>query len=177
MPISILSRNLFEDIGRDFWHDIVRYRSRGLEFRDVVVYPTQAMALAKSLGVVRGGPDWPYFPFQIVLRHCRGPVPIRCDARPDATEGPAERAGAGLWCGPVSHHFGHMVADFGMRIAASARFDPDTPLVFSTWDRDGPAPPHFFWEILDHLGVPRGRVRLVARPTRFARLRALPQAE
>jgi len=70
-----------------------------------------------------------------------------------------------------------MIADFGMRIATSGRVDAVTPLVFSIWDTAGAEPPPFFWQIIDHFGIDRQRVTLVRKPTRFARLDVLPQAE
>lgn len=87
------------------------------------------------------------------------------------------RIDAGIWCGAISLHFGHMVADFGMRIAGSSRLDGALPMVFSVPPFRDPQPPVHFWEIVDHLGIDRGRVLLVRTPTRFARLYVLPQAE
>lgn len=166
-----------EDTGGRIWPDPRHARARGLGFSDIVVYPTQRMRLGRAMGIVQGGPDWPWFRFQLAARHCRGPVPVPCDLRPDTARAPEEEAEAGLWCGPISFHFGHMVADFGMRIAAARLLDARTPLVFSIWDAPGVAPAPFFWEIVDHFGIARERIRLVARPTRFAQLRVLPQSE
>jgi hypothetical protein len=70
-----------------------------------------------------------------------------------------------------------MIADFGMRIAASGGIDPKLPLVFSLPPFREPEPPVHFWQILDHLGIDRSRVLLLRTPTRFARLHVLPQAE
>jgi hypothetical protein len=88
-----------------------------------------------------------------------------------------ERVDAGIWCGPITLHFGHMVADFGMRIVGSSRVDAATPLVFSLPPFRDFEPPPYFWDIVDHLGVDRRRVLLVRKPTRFDRLFVLPQAE
>ncbi|MGD9615104.1 MAG: glycosyltransferase 61 family protein [Alphaproteobacteria bacterium] len=146
-------------------------------FRNIVVYPTQELLRHLSGGAFfRGGPDWPYFATQIYARHCWNLIPRPVDSRPHRTEPPSDRIERGIWCGPVSNHFGHMVADFGMRIAVSSRLDPVTPLVFSIAP-DAPEPPPFFWQILDHLGVDRRRILLVQRPARFGELRVVPQAE
>ena len=64
-----------------------------------------------------------------------------------------------------------------MRIAASSRFDPEMPLVFSVPPLRDPEPPSHFWEITDHFAIERPRVLLVRTPTRFGRLYVLPQAE
>jgi len=88
-----------------------------------------------------------------------------------------ERVEAGMWCGAISLHFGHMIADFAMRIAASNRFDREIPLVFSVPPFRDPEPPSHFWQIIDHFGIERQRVLLVRTPTRFGQLYVVPQAE
>jgi hypothetical protein len=148
------------------------------QFRHVIVYQSQELLKHLSGGAFfRGGPDWPQFHSQVYARHCWNLIPRPADSRPSRAEGPPESAECGIWCGPVSNHFGHMVADFGMRIAASSLLDPTTPLVFSISDAAAAEPQPFFWQILDHLGIDRRRVLLVRRPTRFDRLFVLPQAE
>jgi hypothetical protein len=147
-------------------------------FRNIVVYPSQELLRHLSGGAFfRGGPDWPHFHVQVYARHCWNLIPRPVDRRPSRAAAPAERADSGIWCGPVSNHFGHTIADFGTRIAASNRLDMATPLVFSLSDAAGSEPPEFFWQILDHLGVDRSRVLLVRQPTRFERLLVVPQAE
>lgn len=147
-------------------------------FTNIVVYPSQEVLRHLSGGAFfRGGPDWPHFSAQIYARHCWKLLPRPVDSRPNPSDSALERADRGIWCGPVSNHFGHMVADFGMRIAVSNRLDPTTPLVFSIAAEGDAAPPPFFWQILDHLAVERDRVLLVRRPTRFSELRVVPQAE
>ena len=88
-----------------------------------------------------------------------------------------ERVEAGMWCGAISLHFGHMIADFAMRIAASNRFDREIPLVFSVPPFRDPEPPSHFWQIIGHFGIERQRVLLVRTPTRFGQLYVVPQAE
>src|SRR5579863_9322328 len=147
------------------------------EFRNLLVYPSQEVLRHLSGGAFfRGGPDWPHFARQIYARHCWKLFPRPVDARPHPSDRSVETADRGIWCGPVSNHFGHMVADFGMRIAASSGLDAASPLVFSIWE-EGAEPPPFFWQLIDHFGVERSRVVLIRTPTRFARLRVVPQAE
>jgi hypothetical protein len=148
------------------------------QFADIVVHPTQELLRHLSGGAFfRGGPEWPHFATQIYARHCWRLIPRPVDSRPRPSDHAVEPADCGIWCGPVSNHFGHTIADFGMRIAASSRLDRVTPLVFSIADAPDTEPPPFFWQIIDHLGVDRRRIMLVRRPTRFARLAVLPQAE
>lgn len=144
-------------------------------FRDVVVYPTQGL-LAPPWTLFRGGPDWPWFWLRRAERHCRYRARIPLDVRPHR-----ERPGVlpvepkGTWCGPVSQHFGHAVANFGSRIAEASVLPRDRPLVFSA--RPGEQPPPFLWEVLAHFGVGRERVRIVSEPTLFSSLLVPPQAE
>src|SRR5437762_9112829 len=70
-----------------------------------------------------------------------------------------------------------MVADFGVRFAASALLDGTPPLAFSIWDDPKAQAPPFFWQIVDHLAIDRSRVLLVREPMQFGRLLVLPQAE
>jgi hypothetical protein len=135
--------------------------------------------------------EWPYFDPQFLPAfwpHLYGdaqPAPQDsrralarlADAHAPTSEQVIETMDAGIWCGPITLHFGHMVADFSMRIAGSSRIDAATPLVFSLPPFRDFAPPPYFWDIIDHLGVDRRRVLLVHKPTRFHRLSVLPQAE
>lgn len=147
-------------------------------FRNVLVHPSQEVLRHLSGGAFfRGGPDWPHFATQVFARHCWKRLPRPVDSRPYPADRAAEPADHGIWCGPVCNHFGHMIADFGMRIATSSRLDSATPLIFSIWATPGAEPPPFFWQIIGHLGVDRRRVMLVDRPTRFARLDVVAQAE
>jgi hypothetical protein len=182
-------------------------------FADIIVHPTQEMPMP-SADTYRGGPEWPHFAHQILVRHCWGAIPRAVDLRPHPAERewpyfdrerylnprfsrhrwrppPAlgsddrhsagsswvETADTGIWCGPITGHFGHMIADYGMRIALSARLDPASPLVFGMQPLPDAQPPPFFWHMLDHLAVDRRRIMLVRQPTRFALLSVVPQAE
>lgn len=153
-------------------------------FHDVTVAPTEYLRNSTgrlpreaSGGIYRGGPVFPRFAIQVAARHRRGWLGLPRDARPRIT-GPVEaQAEIGLWCGPVSPHYGHMIADFGMRIATASRFDRTTPLVFSAGPAAMGPPPAFFWGLVEHFGVDRGRICLIERPTLFRTLLVPPQAE
>jgi hypothetical protein len=127
-------------------------------------------------------PDWPYYDPQVFLalfgpEDRRKGIAALADVHAPLSGAAVERADEGIWCGPIILHFGQMIADFGMRIAASGRIDPAMPLVFTMPPLRDIVPAPYFWEIIDHLGVDRGRVLLVRKPTRFGRLYVLPQAE
>jgi hypothetical protein len=144
-------------------------------FANVVVYPTQDM-LRPPWTLFRGGPDWPWFWLRRDERHCRYRSRIPLDVRPRrGSREPMRDEPKGTWCGPVSQHFGHAIANFGSRIAEASVLPRDRPLVFSA--RPGEVPPDFLWQMLRHYGVDRERVRIVSEPTRFASLLVAPQAE
>ncbi|WP_232631002.1 glycosyltransferase 61 family protein [Methylobacterium sp. Leaf118] len=150
-------------------------RARARVFADILVHPSLEV-LRNPRPLFRGGPAWPRFETQVLARTCWFPLPVPIDAKPPPCP-PAAEAGEGVWCGPVSFHFGHMVADFGMRLAASSRAFPELPLVFSIWNLPGAEPLPFFWQIVDHLGIDRARIHLNRVPTLWRRLHVLPQAE
>lgn len=142
-------------------------------FRDVLVMPIESFHQG---AMVRGGPAWPRFPWQVRARHSRGLLPIPRDAAPSRLAPPEAELAEAAWVGPVSFHFGHQVADFGMRLAASA-YGTDGPLLFAMRPEDQPEPPAFFWQILEHLAVDPARVVLARVPTLVRRLHVFPPAE
>lgn len=148
--------------------------SRRRSFRDVVVMPTETF---HDGSMFKGGPLWPRYAFQWGARHARGRFPFPRDARPTAIARPEVVLETGTWCGPIAYHFGHAVADFGMRLAMSGHADRSQPLLFSIQQREDFQPPDFFWQMLDHLEIERTRVVLVRRPTLVRELHVFPQAE
>ena len=84
-----------------------------------------------------------------------------------------------LWA--IVDAFGHQVADFSMRLVLMRATWPDLPIAFASrpdlgyHSRDS-APP-WFGAILDWLGVPAERVRIITAPTRVRELYVAPQAE
>ncbi len=153
--------------------DFAFLRGRERTFTNIIVHPVQEMRDPATRVFFRGGPDWPHFHAQVLARHCWGPIPWPVDSKPRPADGVPETADAGIWCGPIAGHFGHMIGDFAMRIAESGRVEPGLPLVFSSRGR----PPAFFWDAIEHLGIERSRIMLVRKATRFARLSVVPQAE
>lgn len=153
-------------------------------FKNIVVMPTQHLRVGTGKavkrdrqGIYRGGPLWPAFAFQLRARHCRGLIPLPHDSKPVFEGEPSRYIESGIWCGPISDHFGHMIADFGMRIAEAAHRIADVPLVFSIGPDRAAAPPAFFQFILAQLRVPESRVLLIREPARFGTLHVPAQAE
>lgn len=136
-------------------------------------------------------PQWPYFDpgFLAVFWPQLGldpnlPIGARREAAlrlaADHAPLPAQMTGrveAGIWCGPIHLHFGETIAAWGMRIAGSGRIGDALPLFFGMPPLRGIEPRPFFWDLLDHLQVDKGRVMLIRAPTRVDRLYVIPQAE
>lgn len=152
-------------------------------FEDITVMPTQGLRNGLGsrqnrppCGLYRGGPVWPRFALQVRARHCRGLIPVPVDRRPYPAA-PVQHLPCGIWCGPASPHFGHMISDFGMRLPAAALAVPAWPLMFSVGPAEAPEPAPFFWQLLAHFGIAPERVVLVREPVRVGRLAVPAQAE
>lgn len=152
-----------------------------LTFYDVWVGPTQEILKAPAASLFRGGPLWPDYDDQTLARQCRGIEIKVVDDKPSFDTSGDLRVDEGIWCGPTVHHFGHMIADFSMRVILSAQLSPGLPLVFSgaAADKKGKIQdaPSYFWAMIDHFRIDRKRVVIVREPTLFRTLHVFPQAE
>ena len=154
-----------------------------LEFSDVTVVPFTHLLGGKAAH--KGGPIWPDWDAQVEARHCRGGKPI--DTRPESPADPGEmrRIEAAQWCGPIHAHFGHMIADFGMRILPSRLNGETAPLLFSgvpvaRYQERKPAfraTPPGFNDMLIYAGVRPRRVLIDTEGLRVGTLFVEPQAE
>lgn len=141
-----------------------------LEFADVVV--TASMSRS-SPGVI-----WPDFERQYHARHLWFGEPA-C-TRPDLPEGPvAAEAGSAIFVAAADDDFGHLVASVAPRLPQSLAEGGARPLVFSTRTPQTLAslPPAFRAVMFDWFAIPPERLRLIHRPTRFARLAIAAQGE
>ncbi|GEP12445.1 glycosyltransferase 61 family protein [Methylobacterium gnaphalii] len=143
---------------------------RSQAFRDVIVVPQRGDRY-------HGGPIWPNFYLRVRARTCWGIIPVPIDTRPHASAPPHRIIDAGVWCGIVGLHYGHMIASLGMRIVASAALDPALPLIFSLPDVDLFELPPYFWQMINVLGVDRQRLLFIREPVKVLRLYVFPQAE
>jgi hypothetical protein len=151
-----------------------------LTFSDVCVGPNEAVLQAPAGSLFRGGPLWPDFAQQVEARQCRGEEIKAVDDMPTFDPVTDIKVEEGVWCGPIVFHFGHMIADFGMRIALSASLNGDVPLVFSGYNASRPKlqePPPYFWAMVDHFKISRKRILIIRTPTMFRKLHVFPQAE
>ncbi|MDO9452313.1 MAG: glycosyltransferase 61 family protein [Stagnimonas sp.] len=150
-------------------------------YKSIVVGPTEAVLQAPAGSLFRGGPRWPQFGDEVESRHCRGITPRPIDDEPLSNDPAVSTIAEGVWCGPVARHYGHMIADFGMRIAQSALLSGNTPLLFSIPQlfrgKHQQYVPSFFWSILDVYDIPRSRIVLIDSPVTVDTLTVYPQSE
>ncbi|WP_250396992.1 glycosyltransferase family 61 protein [Synechococcus sp. MU1651] len=120
-----------KDWSQLIWEDW-RFRTRQpgrwqrMTLRDVPVAPIEELLMRWAGGSVwRGGPQlMPWHPICPGLRHYRGDEPADDPAlrMESADQWPVE-SGRLFWCGPIVHHFGHQLGEFGGRILL-ASLDP-----------------------------------------------------
>ncbi|MBT5338784.1 DUF563 domain-containing protein [Candidatus Falkowbacteria bacterium] len=151
-----------------------------MQFESVVVTPMYELIQAnQGLSTHRGGPILPNWDSQIRARHLRGLNPV--DDIPKLDEEPLQQIQAGVWCGPVSNHFGHQISEFSMRLPQSLIDNPDACLIFSVMKDSGIISldncPAFFRDILDWFGVKPSQVLIVSKPILVRTLVVFPQAE
>ncbi len=151
-----------------------------LSFRDVLVTPyTDLLQAGHSHLAHRGGPLWPDFDSQYEARHRRRDVVVDDEPEPQLQE--EYLKGTWAWAGPITAHFGHQILEFSMRLAPTLAHDPDARFLFGVtsfarFQTIDNAPP-FFKAILDWLGIPLRRCRVVSAPTLVETLVVAPQAE
>lgn len=154
-----------------------------MQFSGLQVAPYESVLHKGPGGALhKGGPLWPDWDTQHAARHCRAGAPV--DERPDAPEVTA-RIGEAQWGGPIVHHFGHMIADFGMRILPSVFGGVSAPLLFYGFP-DMPyrrhedrlrATPRAFQDMLAYAGLGAGDVRIEVDGIEVDTLHVAPQAE
>ena len=139
------------------------------EFNDVLVMPIQKLVMGKDM---KGGPIWPNWAQRSFERHCRNGKPM--DTMPTLLGSPARMTiSPAFWGGFVTHHFGHQIADFLMRILPSRLMEPDARVLFSA---QGPEP-RWFREVLNWMDVPAGNVHIIREPAWLPRLAVVHQPE
>lgn len=149
-------------------------------FEGVVVAPySELLDSPGGLSDHRGGPHWPDWEKQTWARHQRGNRPV--DAEPVRVDARSRLRGSMVWAGPVVTHFGHQVADFGMRIAPSLiQFGPKE-FLFATHPRYGfrsiNDTPRFFRQLLAWYGIGTGQASLLAEASIVGELLVAAQSE
>lgn len=156
-------------------------------FDNIVITPTTYLIGGQKKFLImpiifRGGPIWPKYAHKSV-RHCKFFPPLVVDetvtSNYDEVAQEIKTLENGIWCGPVCEHFGHMIADFMMRVAVSVKNHPNMRLLFTVrenFNKDTHIP-IFFWEILSMLGAIKENVYFINTKTLVKQLIVYPQAE
>lgn len=123
------------------------------EFRNIRLEPSKGI----DAWIFSGGPIWPNFEQQTLIRQCRRSVPV--DDKPiEGTERATVLEGPHIWCGFIPPHFGHFIADQISRLpAALLKCPSDAKILFSLPKGVG-EPKDFFYQTLEALGVSRERI-------------------
>jgi hypothetical protein len=126
-----------------------------------------------------GGPLFADLSLLPALRHFRGDRCIDDPLQEPADASPKLRTrlrGRAFWCGPVCHHFGHQVADFGSRVLL-ASLEPQPGVLL--WQRFGPGSdqPLKAWQssLLRYLNPGGKRIHWIHEPVRVDELVVIPQ--
>lgn len=149
-------------------------------FSDVVVSTFDQLLNAPQGGSPhRGGPDWPDFDRQTLVRFRRNDSPVDTRPRPQEPTQIIEERFA--WGGPIVHHFGHQIADFSTRLLDTVSDFPATKIAFSVRVASPIMAatdfPNFFLEILSWYGIDIQKVVLIKEPIMVRDLLVFPQAE
>lgn len=149
-------------------------------FSEVVVVPfSELLWNGENYGVHRGGPMWPDWAQQRSARHLRRAAPA--DELPKHSHPEKVLNQALFWAGPIAKHFGHMIADFGMRIIPTLQARPEAVFLTSSGTNAGVASeadiPEAYWAMMSWFGVTRDRVLFVDRPVLVRELSVAPQSE
>lgn len=149
-------------------------------FSNVLITPYEELLNTPSgLSDHRGGPLWPMWDSQVLARHCRNRVPV--DIVPTEVEAEAVYDGKMAWMGPIVGHYGHMIADFSMRMLPTVTYEKNAVLAFgkhkhNTFNTIDGAPA-FVGSILDWFDVPRDRTVIIEQPTLAAEIVVYGQQE
>ncbi|SIR01383.1 hypothetical protein SAMN05421641_1212 [Paracoccus thiocyanatus] len=144
-------------------------------FRDIRIVPTRRFAYRNK--IADGGPVWPDFETNTVVRHLNHRQFVDSNAVPWQFSGPKLR-GPMVWGGRCLFHFGHLAAEHMNRLPASLYQHPRAPVVFAL-------PPHqlirdvpgYFWKIAAWFGAAPQQVHFITRPFIAEELYVSPQVE
>lgn len=148
---------------------------------NVFVAPYDSLVQTPPAGGPRhlGGPIWHDWETAVGKRHCINRKPI--DEKPDlpSSAGDIDIIRDAYWCGPVTRHFGHQVAEFGTRIAVYlGSYQHNKKLLFGLrrnlrMDR----PTGVIKDILSWYNIPETHVLLTSEPIKVQRLHWCHQQE
>jgi hypothetical protein len=142
-------------------------------FADVLVVPVVSFARH----VPHGGPIWPDFADQTLVRHRYNGTPVDC--APDTPKEPVtHQIDQAVWGGFLDPGFGHLVAEHLSRLRWALTAWPDATYLFTappgtTRDQLG----GWVWQVLAWVGLPAEQVQIVDAPLRVKTLHVAAQDE
>ena len=142
-----------------------------------IVTFSELLQRSKNKSYHRGGPIWPEWNEGAGYRHFRGNLPM--DDKPTPAANYVNVSEPLCWCGPVTGHFGHQIANFSSRIPCYR--DLDATYCFALKDDSAISSlddcPQFFRELLAWFEIPPERVLLVCKPIIARKTYCAPQQE
>lgn len=148
---------------------------RPLDYADIALVPARRMVYRNQIS--DGGPAWPDFDRQPLVRHLVHDRPVDCATTPPRRPGP--RVGAPvIWGGRLIFHFGHLAAEHLNRIPAALYHRPEAQVAVTLPPGRVVADiPPWLWDMLAWYGVAPTRLLAVTRPVEARRLLVGPQPE
>lgn len=144
-------------------------------FHNVPIVPARRFTYGNAIS--DGGPVWPDFDNQPLVRHQVHDRFVDENARPWRRSGPLVETPL-IWGGRCFHHFGYLAAEHLNRLPGALYHQPEARVVFTLQPgklvRDVPT---YFWEMAAWLGLPPHQILFVTRPFIAARLHVSPQTE
>lgn len=152
----------------------------GFEFSDVYITPfSELLDKPRGLSFHRGGPIWSNWEQQVEVRHRHRDTPVDDKPHLDPSDNIKTIDEPLLWCGPVTHHYGHQIADFLTRLPAYK--EPDGLYCFAAHRSSSISKlsdtPRFFQDMLKWYNIPEDRIFIVSKPILAKKLFCLPQQE
>jgi len=149
------------------------------EFEKIIITPySELLDGPIGLSMHKGGPIWPEWDKQVEVRHQRRNKLF--DVVPEASSKPVVFVRETLfWCGAVTRHFGHQLADFTSRIACYKGMSGK--LCFAVHPRHNinkfEDTPIFFQKIIKLLGYSKDDIYIVSQNIIAEKLICCPQME
>ena len=144
-----------------------------IAYKNIEIAPyTELLDSPRGASDHKGGPIWPDWDKLPLSRFYRSGKAV--DRLPDSSIKVIEESyKCGYWCGPISHHFGHQLADFSTRLGGY-ELDSDRLFFFGVKPEsnitDVTQTSEYFRSILKWFQIPESQVVIVYQPVRVEEL-------
>lgn len=152
------------------------------KYKDIPVTPfTELLAKPAGLSEHKGGPVWPDWDKAHLLRHQRRGCPVDSIPEIDRSLDLLQVDNPLYWCGPISGHYGHQIAEFSSRAVMYNTENDRAFYCFATHMnsriRSLKDSPDYFRQLLKWYGIPENRVFMVTDAILAKELHVIPQQE